>query len=42
MGTIRKRATKALLTNVTDLPPTAVPTELRKSGVARLIDLRGG
>ncbi len=25
-----------------DLPPTAVPTELRKSGVARLIDLRGG
>jgi hypothetical protein len=25
-----------------DLPPTAVPTELRKSGVSRLIDLRGG
>ncbi len=26
----------------TDLPPTAVPAELRKSWVARLIDLRGG
>lgn len=25
-----------------DLPPTGVPTELRKSEVARLIDLRGG
>ena len=25
-----------------DLPPTAVPTELRKSGVTRLVDLRGG
>ena len=25
-----------------DLPPTGVPTELRKSGIARLVDLRGG
>lgn len=25
-----------------DLPPTGVPIDLRKSGVARLIDLRGG
>lgn len=26
----------------TDLPPSGVPTELRKSWVARLIDLRDG
>jgi hypothetical protein len=25
-----------------DLPPPAVPTQLRKSGIARLIDLRSG